>query len=115
MTLVRLRRSSRAVAVLLLLASAAGGPHLDRGDRACAPTVVDEHDESKHRFATSVPSEHEHCAICHWTRLPRSPFTAIPAFQSPLAAGVAIDDRNPFEHRAPALDKLPARAPPALL
>jgi hypothetical protein len=115
MTLFRLRKSSRAVAVLLLLASGAGRPHLDKDDRACTPVVVDEHDESKHRFGASVPIDHEHCAICHWTRLPRSPFAPIPAFHSPRAVGVAVDDRDPFTHRAPALDRLPARAPPALL
>jgi hypothetical protein len=115
MRLFRLRRLARIIAALLLLAPVVAGPHVDDGDRACAPIVVDEHDESKHRFAPSVPIDHEHCAICHWTRLPRSPFAPIAALRSQLAAGLTIDERDPFTHRAPALDKLPARAPPTVL
>jgi hypothetical protein len=101
--------------MLLLAVSAAGVPHFDRGDRACAPIVVDQHDESKHAIRAPVTVEHDHCAICHWTRLPRSPFAPLVSFRSPLAAGVAIDQRELFTHRAPALDKLPARAPPVRL
>ena len=115
MTPFRLRRWSRTVAVLLLAASAAGVPHLEKGDQACAPVMVGEHDASKHAFRAPIAVEHAHCAICHWTRLPRSAFAPIRSFQSPLAAGVTIDERDLFTHRAPALDRLPARAPPIVL
>ena len=115
MRVVRLRAPSRAIALLLLLLSLAGVPHFDQADRACAPVLTGEHDESKHAFRALAASEHDHCAICHWTRLPRSAFAPTPPFQSPLCTGVAVEPGDPFTHRAPALDRLPARAPPALL
>src|SRR5918995_3864286 len=104
MSVFRLRRTSRAVAVLLLLVAAAGAVHFDKGDRACAPVVVDQHDESKHALRASHPVEHDHCALCHWTRLPRTVFLAI-AFAHTLSANVVIDERDPFIVRAPALDR----------
>ena len=115
MRLFRHRRWPRALAVWLLLLSAAGVPHLDQGDQACAPVIVDEHDESKHAIRAPVAVEHAHCAICHWTRLPRSAFAPIPSYQSPLSTAFAIEQRDPFIRRAPALDRLPARAPPVRL
>lgn len=115
MRVVGPRTPSRAVALLLLLLSIAGVPHFDTGDRACAPVLAGEHDESKHAFRAPVSVDHEHCAICHWTRLPRSVFAPIPPFRSLPSAGVAIEQGDPFTHRAPALDRLPARAPPVLL
>ena len=115
MRVVRLRTPFRAVAVLLLLVSVAGVPHFDKGDRACAPVVAGEHDESKHAFRQATTTEHDHCAICHWTRLLRSAFAPLPPFRTPLSTCVAIEIVDPFSHRAPALDRLPARAPPALL
>lgn len=115
MSLVRLRSWSRPLAVLLLVVAAAGVVHLDKGDRACAPVLLDEHDESKHALRAPAGVEHAHCAICHWTRLPRSAFAPLPAFQSPLAVGVRIDEHGPAIHRAPSLDNLPARAPPVRL
>jgi len=115
MRVVRLRTCPRAVALLLLLLTIAGVPHFDAGDRACAPVLAGEHDESKHAFRAPVAVEHDHCAICHWTRLPRSAFAPIPPFRSPLSVGVAMEPGSPFTHRAPALDRLPARAPPASL
>ena len=115
MRLFRLRALSRALAAALLLASTAGVPHLDRGDDACAPAAPGAHDETKHAFRAPVPVEHAHCAICHWSRLPRYAFAPIPSYQAPLFAGLAIEQRHPFTRRAPALDKLPARAPPVRL
>jgi hypothetical protein len=115
MRVVRLRTPSRAIALLLLLLSVAGVPHFDQGDRACAPVLSGEHDESKHAFRGPATVDHDHCAICHWTRLPRSAFAPVPPFRSPWTAGVALEQGDAFTHRAPALDRLPARAPPALL
>ena len=115
MRLFRRRPWARSIAVLLLIVAGAGVSHLDKGDRACAPVVVDEHDESKHVFRAPVPVDHAHCAICHWTRLPRSAFAPLPGFQSPFSVGLTIAERAALTHRAPALDRLPARAPPAAL
>ena len=115
MRAVRRRTPFRAGARLLLLGAIAGVPPYDSGDRACAPIVTGEHDESKHAFRQATASEHDHCAICHWTRLPRTAFAPVPQFRSALATGVAIEIGDPFTHRAPALDRLPARAPPTVL
>jgi hypothetical protein len=114
MRVLRLRRTSRAIAVLLLLVAATGAVHFDKGDQACAPVIVDHHDESKHAIHAAAPVEHSHCAVCHWTRLPRTAFVAI-AFAQTLSANIVIDERDPFTLRAPALDRLPARAPPVRL
>ena len=115
MRVAGLRTRSRGIAMLLLLLSIAGVPHVDSGDRACAPVMNGGHDESKHAFRAAVPVEHEHCEICHWIRLPRSAFAPVAPFRWPLSAGLTLDACDPFTHRAPALDRLPARAPPASL
>ena len=112
MLLARLRRSARGLAILLLLASTPAWPHLDQDDLACAPVAADRHDESKHAIDGWVASTHTHCAICHWARTLRRP--AAPAqVQAPLLVGATLAGRTTLSRRPPALDQLPARAPPA--
>lgn len=118
MTLLRLRRCARVVAVVLLVASARGAPHFAQDDFACAPDSAAhylEHDETQHGLRAAGPAhEQEHCAVCHWTRSLRSPLAL-------LAGATGDEDRPAAVHGAavraplaPALDSLPARAPPPL-
>src|SRR5215203_3866826 len=69
MALAWLRRSSRAVAAVVLLVSMWQMPHLGQDDDICAPAQAEAHDESKHVFTTATAAAgQEHCAICHWVR-----------------------------------------------
>ena len=52
MPLAWLRRSSRAVAALVLLVSMWQLPHRGQDDDICAPAQNEAHDESKHVFTT---------------------------------------------------------------
>src|ERR671913_1172247 len=69
MALAWLRRSSRAVAAIVLLVSMWQVPHRAVDDEICAPGASEAHDESKHVFTGGSEAEHQdHCAICHWLR-----------------------------------------------
>src|SRR5215207_4690743 len=74
----RMRRWAHTVALVLLVASARL-PHLGQDDQACASLVSD--GSSQGRSALGAGSDAalqpEHCAICHWTRLLRSPLTVV--------------------------------------
>jgi mono/diheme cytochrome c family protein len=113
MALARLRRSSRTIA-LLLLASFWGLSHR-AGDDVCAADLLQTHDASKHVIGAPDGGEPQHCAVCHSVRTPRRPFGAVPQLQPPLVLSPLVDLAQAVSHRAPALDNLPARAPPATL
>lgn len=113
MVLARLRRSSRAIAVLLL-ASFWGLSHR-ASDDACVVGAVEAHDESKHVVRSSQGGEPDHCAVCHSIRSPKRPFGPTAQLQSPLVHGALIPESEAPSRRAPALDRLPARAPPSTL
>ena len=115
MVLAWLRRSSRAVAAVILLVSMWQLPHRAEDDEICAPAPAEAHDESKHVFTTVGGSDHQqHCAVCHWLRSikPASgarALTAIPAqSDSRFCALVSRSLRDPGANR------VPARAPPVL-
>jgi hypothetical protein len=55
----------------------------------------------------------EHCAVCHTLRSYRTALADIGRAGVVLTCGRAIDDMIARSHRAPAFDRLPARAPPA--
>jgi hypothetical protein len=112
MVLADLRRSARIVC-LLLLASFWGLTHR-AGDDPCVAGALQAHDESRHVIGAPGGGDPDHCAICHSIRTPR-PFGFLARFQSSLVrvSDVALSDAAP--RRAPALDKAPARAPPATL
>jgi hypothetical protein len=113
MALARLRRSARVIAVVLL-ASFWGVSH-GASDDACALGVLQAHDESKHVIRAPGGSEPQHCAICHSLRTPRRPIGPIGQLVS-TDRYCAVDDLSHVNfRRAPALDNLPARAPPACL
>jgi hypothetical protein len=113
MALARLRRSARLVATLLL-ASFWGLAHKDSDD-ACAKTFLEAHDASKHVVAATGGDAAEHCAVCHSVRTPRRPFGPAPQLQAPLGLTACADVSEASFCRAPALDRIPARAPPATL
>ena len=115
MALAWLRRSSRAVAAVVLLVSMWQMPHLGQDDDICAPAQTEAHDESKHVFTTpTAAAAQEHCAICHWVRsmnlgLGMRELTAVPVeSDSRFLALVSHSLRDPGTNR------IPARAPPVL-
>jgi hypothetical protein len=113
MSLRLLRRSSRAIAVFLLLTSCVQLPHPSLSDRFCVPGP-EAHDESKHVFTTVDEAGHaDHCAICHWTRLLKPEFSDGPVTPTRSDAGGALIGSASFTWRDPALAHLPPRAPPA--
>lgn len=113
MALARLRRSSRIV-VVLVLASFWGLSHR-RGDDVCLADLLPPHDESKHVVGAPDDGAPDHCAICHSIRTPRRPFGPAAHVQTPLVQGAVVDPAEAASLRAPALDRLPARAPPVTL
>ena len=111
-----MRRWARTVALLLLVASARL-PHPGQDDQACASSVSggSAQDISAFGAGSDVPAPPEHCAICHWTRLLRSPLTAV-GVSSISVAPTTIVWRGALPlHADPVHEHLPARAPPALL
>lgn len=118
MSLLRLRRWSRVVSVVLLCAAAGGLPHFAADDPGCLIPVesFDAHEETQHvvRAAGAVHTA-DHCAICHWTRSLRSPRAgSVPVGAAPLSSATLLRLQPPV-HPAPVMEHLPARAPPALL
>lgn len=108
-------RTSRVVALFLLLVTVWTASHRRPDDDGCLPVVAGEHDASKHAYAPPGSADHEHCAICHWMRGLK------PAFASGTVASATL---RPADSLAPlpvavqlgsALGRLPARAPPSLL
>jgi hypothetical protein len=61
------------------------------------------------------PAGQEHCAVCHWTRLLRSPLTQTGLTIAAAAATTPLERTGPGSYVSPTQDYLPARAPPALL
>jgi hypothetical protein len=113
MLLARLRRSSRFLALLLLI-SFWGLGH-KAGDDVCASDLPQAHDESQHAIGAPAGTVGQHCAICHLVRTPRGPYGSITTVRIPLLDGGLVLTPEAVARRAPALDRLPARAPPASL
>jgi hypothetical protein len=111
-----MRRWARTVALVLLVASARL-PHLGQDDQLCATLSPGEpsQDSSVAGGGSGAPSQPEHCAICHWTRLLRSPLSVVGISPSNVGpATLVLRDALPA-HVDPINEHLPARAPPALL
>ena len=114
MRLAWLRRSSRAVAVFLLLTSLWQLPHRAQDDEICAPGAAEHHDESKHVFTTADALTHpDHCAICHWLRSLNPVFSSGAAVAVPLVPGGRLASAGTRDVADSRGDRLPARAPPA--
>jgi hypothetical protein len=118
MSLRQMRRWSRLVSVLLLLATASGLPHWAQDDGACLVAAADpygSHDETQHALVAGNHDGGEHCALCHWTRQLRSPRPTLSASTVVAAPPTSIAGVGIRAHAAPALENLPARAPPQTL
>jgi hypothetical protein len=117
MTLSGMRRWSRMVAIILLLAAAGGLPHLVQDDSAClasSPQGYGPHDESQHGMrAAGAAADRDHCALCHWTRSLRSPLARLGPAAVQLALPSSIYRPPTAAPLAPILDNLPSRAPPS--
>jgi hypothetical protein len=113
MPLAWLRRSSRAVAAVVLLVSMWQLPHRVQDDAMCAPGAAEAHDESKHVFTSVGASvDQDHCAVCHWLR------SLNPAQGVRGLTGVPVQSGSRFcapasrSLRDRGTDRIPARAPP---
>ena len=105
------RPYARTIAVLLLLAGPAGFQHSGKDDFAC---VLGGSTDGE--AVAPAPSDiSEHCLVCHWTRSLRSHSASTVRTHSGLIPSVAVDVSHPAAHRAPSLDRAPARAPPLSL
>ena len=107
-------RTSRVVALLLLLVSVWTSAHRQQDDDACLPMVEGEHDASQHAFAPLAPSDDEHCAVCHWARGLKPAFADTSISSTVLNASNGVSAPALQAPVAPIQGRLPARAPPAL-
>jgi hypothetical protein len=105
---------SRTIALLLLLVAASGMPHGSADDPACRVPQGEQAGQPSPAIGAETTLDHEHCAICHWTRSLRSPLVAAVGSDVPLAAGLMILPGIAADRRSPDTDNLPARAPPII-
>jgi hypothetical protein len=112
----RLKRWSRVVALVLLLASLRP-IHTASDDEACSPWAPSTQSSTATLARENGPSpgSQEHCAVCHWTRLLRSPLTQTGVTFAVAPATTPLERTRPGFYVSPTHDHLPARAPPALL
>jgi hypothetical protein len=111
-----MRRWARTVALVLLVASARL-PHLGQDDQACVSFTSggSSRDNSALGNGSDAVSQPEHCAICHWTRLLRSPLTVVGITTAPVGPATLVLRGALPAHVDPVDEHVPARAPPALL
>lgn len=111
-----MRRWARTVALLLLVTSARL-PHLGQDDQACIGFVSggSSQDSSAFGVGSDAASQPEHCAICHWTRLLRSPLTVVGITTTSVGPATLVLRGALPVHVDPVHEHLPARAPPATL
>lgn len=116
MSLIRLRRSMRPMATMLLILCLFGGlPHVKQDDAGCEPSggYVGAHDETRHQLrAPGQIDVQQHCAICHWISL-RAPRTPSTVWVVPAASPSLLNGRPSRLVLAPVFESLPARAPPS--
>ena len=105
------------VVALVLLAAAVRPPHAAFDDDACSWAGLLRPSGAETALTRGQPDApaQDHCAVCHWTRLLRSPLTAVSVAVvsngAPSLLGAAA-----AQHYTPPADRhLPARAPPAVL
>ena len=96
------------------------GPILHGGaghDPDCDPVFV-VHDAAQHRFTASPaavdPETENHCVACHVHRAPRGAVSWELSGLRPLDAGRVSGSADGAIAPAPALVRVPARAPPAI-
>jgi hypothetical protein len=118
MSLVRMRRGARLVAVVLLVAAASALPHLPLDDEGClAPAAKwsQQHDEWQAGVRSASDQPRDHCAVCHWNRTVRSPRASIVAAVAQIVPCLLVTETGWAVPPAPVLENLPARAPPQTL
>jgi hypothetical protein len=108
-------RSSRVIALLLLLVSVWTSSHRQLDDDACLPVLAGEHDASKHAFTAPEVENDEHCAVCHWMRALKPAFTASGIVSTALAQADRLSVLALSAPVSPSSVRLPARAPPVAL
>lgn len=104
------RRFARAIAIVLLAWGPLGFQHAGKDDFACAPAPASDDAQA---MGEAPDDGLEHCQVCHWTRSLRSRFASTVYVQHVVTIAAHVNDLQPVAHRAPALDRLPARAPPS--
>jgi hypothetical protein len=117
MTMLRMRRWSRVIA-LAVLAATVRLPHVGLDDAACAPAAEGSyapHHETDHAVRAAAQGGTDHCAICHLTRSTRMsrPAVALCAADCPVVELVAAETTS--SACAAPHAQLPARAPPIRL
>ena len=119
MSLARMRRWSRVLAVILVIAAGRGLPHFAQDDPACSPGGVQSyagHQESDHALGEAQRADDQsHCALCHWSRSLRSPLTSLSLWVAHVPPPVLVSPRPASAAAVVVIASLPARAPPSLL
>ena len=87
------------------------------GDQLCGglSSGGSSQDSSVLGAGSGAPSQPEHCAICHWTRLLRSPLTVVGISTTNVGPATLVLRGALPAHVDEVNEHLPARAPPALL
>jgi hypothetical protein len=100
----------------VLLAAALRLPHTSADDLACSLAALSTAgDATTVRDGAEAAAAQEHCAICHWTRLLRSPLTPVGVTIAPAGLATPLERGAHCVYLVPAHDLLSARAPPARL
>src|SRR5687768_2523448 len=107
------RSHARTIALFLLLTGVAGYQHAGKDDFGCGP--LGGSPSSADSVGAAPADAPEHCVVCHWMRSLRSSSALTPPVHSAPASAGDVDVLPDVAHRAPALDRSPARAPPLSL
>jgi hypothetical protein len=111
----RHRLPSQWLAALLLLAwlSPLAVPHAGDDDLLCAPLGASPDAPARLTTAGEANRQPHHCVICHSIRSFRTALSDCGPAAVLLTAEHGVDALADASRRAPAFDRLPARAPPA--
>jgi hypothetical protein len=92
-------------------------PHAAQDDDGCATlfAVGSSQDGSALIDGSGTAPQPDHCAICHWTRLLRSPLTVVGVTVASLGPATVVARRALPFHANPVNEHLSARAPPSTL
>jgi hypothetical protein len=113
--LKRHRLCSRWLAAVLLLVwlTPLAVPHAADDDLLCAPLNASPDAPARWTTAGGDERQSHHCVICHSIRSFRTALSDCGPAAVTLTAEHGVDASADAFHRLPALDRLPARAPPA--
>jgi hypothetical protein len=103
---------ARWLAALLLVATFAplATPHVGDDDALCAP--VNAASDALDVLPMAAGQQAHHCVVCHSVRSYRSALSDCGSAHVGLTSERTVAATVRVWHRAPALDRLPARAPP---